>query len=40
MPLNVGHHRPMKGSQSKAIEMVLCWRTDDGPTLNASLVAL
>ena len=33
MPLKVGHHRP-------ASEMAFRWRTDNGPPLNAGLVAL
>ena len=33
MPLNEGHHRP-------AIEMAFRWRADNGPPLNARLVAL
>ena len=32
MPLKFGHHQP-------AIEMVFCWRVDNGLSLNASLVA-
>ena len=33
MPLKVGHHQP-------AIEMAFLWRADNGPPLNAGLVAL
>ena len=33
MPLKMGHHRT-------AISMVFRWRADDGPPLNAGLVAL
>ena len=37
MPLKPGHHRP---ASKKAIQMAFRWRADDGPTLNAGLVAL
>ena len=32
--------RPTSASQRNAIEMAFRWRADDGPTLNAGLVAL
>ena len=36
IPLKVGHHRPVSETPFKCV----CWRADDGPTLNAGLVAL
>ena len=31
---------PSSARQQKVISMAFCWRADDGPTLNAGLVAL
>ena len=31
---------PLSARQRNAIQMAFCWRADDGPTLNAGLVAL
>ena len=31
---------PSLACQGNAISMAFCWRADDGPTLNAGLVAL
>ena len=31
---------PSPVCQGNAFQMVICWRADDGPTLNSGLVAL
>ena len=37
---NITKNGPSSAGQRNAIEMAFRWRADDGPTLNASLVAL
>ena len=37
---NAAMNWPSSARQQNAIEMAFCWRADDSPTLNASLVAL
>ena len=37
---NITKNVPSSARQRNAIEMAFRWRADDGPTLNASLVAL
>ena len=37
---NATYRGPTSARQRNAIEMVLRWRADNGPPLNASLVAL
>ena len=36
IPFKEGHHRPVSETPFNCV----CWRADDGPTLNAGLVAL
>ena len=38
--LNTAINEPSSARQRNAIEMTFRWRADDGPTLNAGLVAL
>ena len=38
--LNTTISGPLSARQRNAIEMAFLWRADDGPTLNAGLVAL
>ena len=44
IPLKAGHYRPTSETPFKwrlaGVLMAFCWRADDGPTLNAGLVAL
>ena len=37
---NATKNGPPSAPQRNAIEMAFCWRVDDGPPLNAGLVAL
>ena len=37
---NITINRPSSARQRNAIKMAFRWRADDGPTLNAGLVAL